>query len=106
MRETCLECVVKHLGQAAVTYMETKLGYPEHLLLTVGHLAEASEECDEHFPELAEVIRDHRKALQLNPAHDIPYFGLWDYVKILEAATEGDVGIPDIPEELQADLSE
>jgi len=44
MRKHCLDCVIKHLSQAQVTYIESRMGYPSHIYLTIGHLAEASEE--------------------------------------------------------------
>ena len=57
MREPCLDCVIKHLGQAFVTNIECNLGYPDHILLVIGHLAEASEECFAKSPTIADRIR-------------------------------------------------
>jgi hypothetical protein len=61
-RDSCLECVEKHIGAAMVLLSETKNGYP-HYLLAVGHLHEAEEE-SQVWPELATAIRNVRKELQ------------------------------------------
>ena len=60
MRETCLLCVSKHIALAIVLINEAALGYPLHLWLAVGHLAEAEAECVSEFPKLAENIRKTR----------------------------------------------
>ena len=80
MREPCLDCVIKHLGQAFVTNIEFHLGYPEHILLTIGHLAEASEECFAKNPEIADKIRQERLKLMENYDYKIPYFDLYNIV--------------------------
>jgi len=76
MRNWCYNCVIKHLGQACVTNSEAKLGYPEHIALAIGHLAEASEEIIKESPEFAEEIRDHRLKLLLDSNYDVPYMEL------------------------------
>ena len=49
-RKGCIACVEKHLSQAYILAGETVMGYPEHLVLVVGHLNEAiSELPDEAF---------------------------------------------------------
>ena len=48
-RASCWDCVLKHLGQAAVLADESLLGYDWHKVLAWGHMAEASVEC----PDLA-----------------------------------------------------
>lgn len=83
MRKYCLDCVIKHLSQAMITQMESQTGYPDHTLLVIGHLAEASEECFGISPELAEEIRQYRLMVMENPATDIPYFELYNKVKQL-----------------------
>ena len=83
MRAYCLDCVIKHLGQAMVTQMESSMGYPEHILLTIGHLSEASEECVQISSDLAEEIRQYRLKLMEDNAFDIPYFSLYNKVKSL-----------------------
>lgn len=66
MRETCLYCVRKHLSQAIVLNIESKLGHPLHRWLAIGHLAEAEAESLHEFPELAKSIRDVRQTLENN----------------------------------------
>lgn len=63
MRETCLFCVSKHIAQAIVLTCEAKKGYPFHLWLAVGHLAEAEDESMADFPHLSNDIRVVRMAL-------------------------------------------
>ena len=86
MRPYCLECTLKHLGQAYVNHHgEGHLGYPQHFLAVIGHLAEASEECRQASKELADEIRDARRSLHKNIIGvvmdgddvDIPYFELF-----------------------------
>lgn len=83
MRKYCLDCVIKHLGQAFVTQIESNMDYPEHILLTIGHLSEASEECNGASKELAEEIRQHRLRLMADSFYDVPYFELYGKVKSL-----------------------
>lgn len=59
-RNSCLDCVRKHLAQACVLLDETHLGYPHHRWLAVGHLAEAESECLNEHPEFAAKIRSCR----------------------------------------------
>jgi hypothetical protein len=61
-RPSCLECVEKHLGAAAVLLAEVRDGYA-HRLLVIGHLHEAEDESQE-WSALHDAIRDGRKAWQ------------------------------------------
>lgn len=70
MRDTCLLCVRKHLGQAEALMQEVVLGYPEHKWLAIGHLAEAEAELLDYYPTLAEVMRMSRKEYMTD---DTPY---------------------------------
>ena len=63
-RPSCLECVEKHLGAAMVLLSEIYHGY-QHRLLLIGHLHEAEEE-SQQWPLLHEMIRQSRKAYQLD----------------------------------------
>lgn len=63
MRETCLFCVSKHIAQSIVLVTECAMGYPQHIWLAVGHLAEAETEACSEFPRLAENICKVRLAL-------------------------------------------
>lgn len=73
---TCLDCVRKHLSQAAVLMDEARQGYPEHVWLAIGNLAEAARESAVRYPLLAAKIRDQRHKLQKNPKHLVPFFAL------------------------------
>lgn len=71
-RNSCLDCVRKHIAQASILIDESCLGYPHHKWYAVGHLAEAeSESCNEH-PLLAQEIREARLAVMNN--EKIPSF--------------------------------
>lgn len=68
MRPACLFCARKHLAQAAVLLGEAANGYPEHVWLAIGHMAEASDELIASYPDLAREIRAARKPLETSPA--------------------------------------
>jgi hypothetical protein len=61
MRPTCIECVAKHVGSALVLLSETLHGYPDHLILAIGELEQAVQECEIGYPTLSEQIREVRK---------------------------------------------
>lgn len=61
-RESCLECVEKHVGAAYVLLTESNDGYA-HRLRAVGHLHEAEDESQE-WPKLHNAVRKARKGYQ------------------------------------------
>ena len=61
MREACIECVLKHIGQAVALMHETTKGYEYHFVYAVGHLAEAEDEAAETYPEIRDMIYAQRK---------------------------------------------
>lgn len=61
-RESCLECVEKHLGAALVLSAEERDGYP-YRLRVIGHLHEAEDE-SQMWPTLHNAIREARKNYQ------------------------------------------
>lgn len=63
MRKSCLFCVSKHISQAIVLTMESVMGYPIHLWLAVGHLAEAESESCSGYPDFAKEVREVRLSL-------------------------------------------
>jgi len=63
MRETCLFCVSKHISQAIVLVSEAAKGYPYHIWIAIGHLAEAEDECMNDFHNVSQDIRKVRLAL-------------------------------------------
>ena len=81
MREHCKECVLKHLGQAAVLMDEALLGYPLHKVLAMGHMAEAESEALGKWPALANRIRDERKVYEMEG-------GVIDIMELIEKASE------------------
>lgn len=83
MRKYCLYCVIKHLSQAFINQIEAESSYPDHAILVIGHLAEASEECYGASKELADEIRQYRLLYMENSNIDIPYFELYNKVKKL-----------------------
>ncbi len=83
MRPYCLNCVLKHLGQAFVLQGEIEAGYEEHAILVIGHLAEATEEIYGISQELASEIRQHRMSFIEDEKYQVPYFELYKKVKAL-----------------------
>lgn len=63
-RKPCCYCVMKHLSQALILLQESILGYPRHVWLALGHMAEAESEILEYSEELAKKIRDVRICIQ------------------------------------------
>lgn len=63
-RESCSECVEKHLGAAYVLLAEARDGYGfAYRLRAIGHLHEAADE-SQAWQELHAAIREARKAYQ------------------------------------------
>lgn len=52
---------------------ESVLGYPHHWFRAVGHMAEASSELVNEYPDLAMEIREHRKVLMDDLEYAIPF---------------------------------
>ncbi len=61
-RDSCIECVEKHLGGAWVLVTEDNEGYDTRLRV-VGELYQAEDE-SQAYPELHDAIREARKAYQ------------------------------------------
>lgn len=83
-RPSCQDCARKHIAQAVVLLSESLLGYPEHKWLAIGHLAEASEECLEEFPEIAQAIRQARLELMEDVIPDLMMYLRDDFAIILQ----------------------
>ena len=79
MRESCLGCVRKHIGQTMVLLNESLLGHPEHFWLAIGHMAEAEAEAIKQHKNLAIHIRQLRKELEIY--QKIPYSKFIDLIK-------------------------
>jgi len=63
-REPCADCCRKHLGQASALLQESLQGYPDHRWLAIGHVAEAEAEIQGLHPDIAQGLRDTRKAME------------------------------------------
>lgn len=89
MRKSCLECVAKHLGSAAVYIEECELGYPNYYGYAYGELAHASSECRKDYPELSWAIREHRikwsRTKDSDAPHRIPFEAMFSYISVLSA---------------------
>lgn len=89
MRKSCLECVCKHLGSAAVYIEEVEMGYPNYFGYAYGELAHAASESLDDYPDLAWAIREHRikwgATRTGDKPHRIPFEALFDYISILES---------------------
>ena len=94
MRKTCLECVMKHLGSAAVFIKETEMGCPFYRGYVYGELDHAADECFDEHPYLAMCIRQHRINWSTKQKYKIPFESLFDYIDMLER-TGSDIEIPD-----------
>ena len=100
MRKSCLECVIKHLGSAAVYIEECQMGYPNYFGYVYGELDHAASECLSLLPELAWAIREHRikwSQTRRNPSpHRIPFKAIFEYLDTVEEAGE----VIDVPREV------
>ena len=108
MRNTCLECVAKHLGSAAVYIEEVAMGYPFYFGYVYGHLDHAASECLDEYPVLAATIREHRirwsatRGEPIEKQHVIPFEALFDYIDILERVGSAEI-LDDVLEGLPRD---
>lgn len=90
MRRGCPFCVRKHLAQATILLTESIKGYPHHLWLAVGHLAEAEDECEELYPQFAKKIREIRLEIMHGDNRIILEELLMDFLKITGELKDGD----------------
>ena len=73
-RKGCIACVEKHLSQAYILAGETVMGYPEHLVLVVGHLNEAISE----LPDEAFLMKQTLEFCAANTVEKgVPFVPLW-----------------------------
>ena len=104
MRNSCLECVVKHLGSAAVYIEETQMGYPDYFGYVYGELDHAASECMEEFPDLAMAIREHRirwaNTRKSQKRHVIPFEALFAFIDTIEEVGEA----IEVPEDVYSGL--
>lgn len=104
MRKSCLECVIKHLGSAAVYIEECQIGYPNYFGFVYGQLDHAASECLEEIPDLAWAIREHRikwaNTRRNEKQHRIPFEAIFDYLDTVEEIGE----VIEVPEEVYEGL--
>lgn len=89
---SCSHCAFKHLSAARVLYGEIQSGYndDDHWSLCVGHLEQAESHC-ESWPEVAQKIRNARKAWS---ERDAPIDFL-ELIRLLRSAVEGSTTEPE-----------
>lgn len=104
MRKSCIECVLKHLGSAAIYIEETEMGYPNYFGYVYGELDHAASECLEEIPDLALAIREHRikwsNTRHNEKLHRIPFEAIFDYLDTIEEIGE----VIEVPAEVYAGL--
>ena len=104
MRASCLECVLKHLGSAAVYIEECEMGYPNYFGYVYGQLDHAASECVSAYPDLAWAIREHRikwaNSRKEGKPHLIPFEAMFDYIETMESVNE----VLAVPDEVYAGL--
>lgn len=66
----------KHISQAIVLLIESRLGYRDHLWLAIGHLAEAESEVLADYFDLAERTRTERLKIIDDPWHNAELMSL------------------------------
>ena len=98
-RESCLDCGRKHLAQAIILLEESELGYPLHFWLCIGHLAEASSELLNDYPELAHTIRNHRLKMVEDRAYNPPLMDLIDELCRIEESEDEKIDLGGDPVE-------
>jgi 2'-5' RNA ligase len=76
LRDSCLDCVRKHLAQALVLMQEVPQGYPAYRWVAIGHMGEAADECVKEYPKLADEIRKHRLKYMADPYYSVPILKL------------------------------
>lgn len=76
IRESCFDCVMKHLLQAGILMLEYRKSdteeYPLHPRWACAHLAEAEDELVSKDADLARAIRFERIKYQADYNHQIP----------------------------------
>ena len=104
MRKSCLECVAKHLGSAAVFIKEYNMGYPAYYGYVYGELDHAAAESFRDFTKLSQAIREHRlkwAETRDDPApHNIPFEAMFAFIDDMK---EADMQL-EIPNEVMAGL--
>ena len=99
MRDPCIDCVVRHLAQAHVLLEEAAMGYPNHVYLAIGHIAEASEEIRGISQDMALDLRRLRKQIEQDEDAEFNALVWFDRVLSLDAE-EAVIEPPDGPDDM------
>lgn len=100
MRQPCLQCFRKHLGNAQVLLEEVYDGYP-YWCGVIGHLDQAVQEIRGFSSLMAKLVRAHRIRLQQNRfEYDIPFEDIDLYIDTVESIPDNDDSDnwPEIPD--------
>ena len=97
MRQPCIQCFRKHIGNAAVLIEESHDGYTNYLHMISGHLDQAAQEIRGYNKKLALVVRAHRIKWQEDSNYKIPFEALDQFSQDMEAVPgkEHELGIPE-----------
>lgn len=70
----CIFCVEKHVARAHGYFEEARSGYPGRIGMALGELSLAEDEAREDYPELAQVLREERKRLEVGrQTYSVPW---------------------------------
>ena len=100
MRKSCVDCVRRHLGSAAIVIKEMAMGYPHYDIYAIGELEHAADESLALHRDLALVIREHRILWMEDSSYLIPFEELNAYIKDCVLATSQSIPFPAIPKEV------
>lgn len=89
MHPACIDCTMKHLGEAHSWDVEVQMGYPRFVVYVVGALSHASMEIQRLSPRMAMTIREHRLRWMEDHTYDIPYEELGEWLEIVKVIPEG-----------------
>ncbi len=82
MRESCTDCVLKHIAVAHILLHEAKMGYPNHVYLALGHLAQAEVELAAKHLDVARELRIVRKHIEEEENAD---FNVMEWIERIQA---------------------
>jgi hypothetical protein len=89
-----------------VLVQEAHQGYPLHLWLAVGHLAEASDELLRDYPGMAEEIRSERLNLMTDKSYCVPFMELLEQLTEIDEAEKQEMSSLGLEIEAAADSLE
>jgi hypothetical protein len=82
MTTPCIFCVEKHVARAHGYFEEALAGYGGRVAMAIGELSLAEDEAREAYPELAQVLRTHRKQLEVGrTGYKLPFEELLENIE-------------------------